>query len=377
MVSGGITSCTPRPVAPLTLDLQLFAQEKTEPATPKKREEARERGQVPRTAELGTALMLLAGFGTVAWLGGSAGKTITNFTVRYLGGGAFPEADIAAVRALFVDIVLTAAIAVAPLMGIALFVGLASQVAQVGFLVSGEPLKPQFDRINPLSGFKRLFSRRAVVDLGKSLAKIAIVGWIAYGQVKPALELLPSMPLGATQDWIPLIGGIVVRTGLLIGLALLVIAAVDYAFQYSEHERNLRMSKQEVKEELKQTEGDPQLRARIRRRQRELAARRMLHEVPTADVVVTNPVHFAVALKYDQAITDAPFVVAKGAGLLARRIREIAQEHDVPLVEDVWLARTLYEQVEPGQTIPVELFQAVADVLAFVYTLRNRRRRRR
>lgn len=357
--------------------MQLFSGEKTEPATPKKREEARERGQVPRTAELGTALILLAGFGTVGALAGGSATTITNLAVHYLGGGVLLEPDPLAVRGLFADLVLKGAVAVAPLMGVALLVGLASQLVQVGFLVSGEPLKPQFDRINPLSGFKRLFSRRALVDLGKSLAKVLIVGWIAYRQVVGAVEVLPAMSMSSPRHWIPHIGEFVLRTGMLIGLAMLVIAAIDYIFQYNEHERNLRMSKHEVKEEMKQSEGDPQLRAQMRRRQRELAARRMLHEVPGADVVITNPVHFAVALKYDQSVADAPFVVAKGAGLLARRIREIAQEHHIPLVEDVWLARTLYEDVEPGHVIPVELFQAVADVLAFVYTLRTDRGARR
>lgn len=361
----------------MTFDLQLFAQERTEPATPKKREEARRRGQVPRTAELGTALILLAGFGALSVLGGNSARHVLNLAVHYLGDGVVLVPDLLAVRKLFTDIFLAAAAAVAPLMGVAIFVGLASQIAQVGFLMTGEPLKPQLERINPLSGFKRLFSRRALVDLGKSLAKVVVVGWIAYRQVKDALELLPAMIVGSPVHWIPSIGQFVLRIGLLVGAAMLVIAVIDYMFQYTEHERNLRMSRQEIKEELKQTEGDPQLRAQIRRRQRELAARRMLHEVPTADVVVTNPIHFAVALKYDQAIADAPFVVAKGAGLLAKRIREIAQEHDVPVVEDVWLARTLYEEVEPGHVIPVELFQAVADVLAFVYTLKSRRGGRR
>lgn len=326
---------------------------------------------------MGTALVLLAGFAAVGWLAPPAGRGIANFARRYLGGGARLEADGLAVRELFIDMMTTAALAVAPLMGVALLVGLTSQLIQVGFLVSGKPLQPQLDRINPLSGFKRLFSRRALVDLAKSLAKVFVVGWLAYTQLKNALEVLPRLPLTGVGDWLAWVGDIVVRTGIIIGFALLVVAALDYIFQYTEHERRLRMSKQELKEELKQTEGDPQVRARIRRRQRQLAARRMLHEVPTADVVITNPVHYAVALKYDRAVADAPIVVAKGAGVLAQRIRDIAQEHQVPLVEDVWLARTLYKDVEPGQTIPVQLFQAVADVLAFVYTLREQRRRRR
>lgn len=358
----------------LIFDLQLFAQERTEPPTPKRREEARRRGQVARTPELGTAVILLAGFGVLsAWAQGAA-ATLMDTAAAYLGGDVRFEPTDSAVHGLFITLVLQAAAVVAPFMIAALVAGLAAQLVQVGFLLSGEPLKPKLGRINPVEGFKRMFSRRAVVNMLKAMAKIAVVGWIAYREVRRSLDMLPMLTSAALTDAAALVGGIVLRTGLNIGFALLVIAALDYMFQRLEHERSLRMTRQEVREELKQTEGDPQVRARIRRRQRELASRRMMQAVPTADVVVTNPVHLAVALKYDQATMEAPVVVAKGAGIVARRIKEVAEEHGVPVVEDVALARALYDGVELGQAIPVELYQAVADVLAFVYRMRRRRR---
>lgn len=358
----------------LKFDLQLFAQEKTEPATPKRREEARKKGQVARTAELGTAVVLLAGFGVLSVWASGAGATLMDLAAHYLGSGLRLEPNVGSVQGLFLDLVLGAAMVVAPFAVVALVVGVAAQLVQVGFMATGEGLKPKFERINPIEGAKRLFSRRALVNLLKSLAKIFVVGYIAYVEVRKALDLLPMLTSAPLVDAVGIVGEIVLRIGLYVGLALLIVAGLDYLFQRLEHERSLRMSRQEVKEELKQTEGDPQLRARIRRRQRELASRRMMQEVPTADVVVTNPVHLAVALRYDQATMDAPIVVAKGAGIVARRIKEIAQEHNVPIVENVTLARSLFDSVELGQPIPVDLYQAVADVLAFVYRMRRRRR---
>lgn len=327
-----------------------------------------------RTAELGTALVLLAGFGLAAALAGSAGRAIIDLTRDYLARAGTWEPDPGAVQALFTELVLRAALVVGPLMLAAAVVGAFSQVVQVGFVVSGEPLAPRLDRINPLSGLRRIFSRRALVDLLRSVAKVGVVGWIAYREVRAALATLPGLINAPLGDAVVLVGQVVLRTGFWIGGALLLVAGADYLFQRSDHERQLRMSRQELKEEFKQTEGDPQLKARIRQRQRQIAARRMMQAVPTADVVITNPVHVAVALKYEAATMAAPVVVAKGAGLIARRIREIARENDVPVVENVWLARALYDGGEIGQAIPVELYRAVADVLAFVYRMRARRR---
>lgn len=358
----------------MTFNLQLFAQERTEPATPRRREEARRKGQVARTAELGTAVVLLAGFGVLSVWAAGAGASLMSMTARYLGDGMRLDVADTAVQAMFIEMVLHAATVVAPFMLAALVAGVAAQLVQVGFLASGEGLKPKLERINPVEGAKRIFSRRALMNLLKALAKILIVGCIAYVEVRRSLDVLPVLAAVPLRDAVASVGGMVMRIGLNVGLALIVIAVADYMFQRFEHERSLRMTRQELKEELKEMEGDPQLRARIRRRQRELASRRMMQEVPKADVVVTNPVHLAVALRYDQATMEAPVVVAKGAGILARRIKEIAQEHGVPIVENVALARALYDGVELGQPIPVELYQAVADVLAFVYRMRRRRR---
>ncbi|HLT57476.1 MAG TPA: flagellar biosynthesis protein FlhB [Limnochordales bacterium] len=362
------------PDCPLIFSLQRFAQEKTEAPTPRRREQARRRGQVARTGELGTAMVLLAGFGLAWALAGHGARTLMALTRHYLDLAATWQPGAESIRGLFVHVVLQAALLVAPLMVVAGIVGAFSQIVQVGFVVSAEPLQPRWDRINPIAGLQRLFSRRALVDLFRSLAKVAVVGWIAYRELRGAMAMLPALVDVPLADAVAMVGQVVLRTGLWIGLALLVIAGADYLFQRTEHERQLRMTRQELKEELKQVEGDPQLRARIRQRQRQLASRRMMQAVPTADVVVTNPVHLAVALKYDAATMEAPVVVAKGAGLIARRIREVAEAHGVPLVEDVWLARALYEGVEIGSPIPVELYRAVADVLAFVYRMRARRR---
>ncbi len=258
-----------------------------------------------------------------------------DLVAEYLGGGVRFEASPGAVHGLFINMVLGAATVVAPFMAVALLVGVAAQLAQVGFLVTGDPLTPKLSRINPIEGFKRLVSRRALVNFLKSLAKILVVGYIAYLEVRRALDMLPELTSAPLTEAVAMVAGIALRIGLYIGAALLVIAGLDYWYQRQEHERSLRMARQEVKEELKQTEGDPQVRARIRRRQRELASRRMMQEVPTADVIITNPVHLAVALKYDQAVMEAPVVVAKGAGIVARRIKELAEEHGVPIVENV------------------------------------------
>src|SRR5690606_8476800 len=198
-------------------------------------------------------------------------------------------------------------------------------------------------------------------------------GYIAYGEVRRSLDVLPALAAVPLADAVRVVCDMVLRVGLNIGLALVVIAALDYLYQRFEYERSLRMTRQELKEELKELEGDPLLRSRIRRRQRELASRRMMQEVPKADVVITNPVHLAVALRYDAATMEAPVVVAKGAGYVARRIREVAMEHGVVVVEDVWLARTLYQSADIGDPIPENLYRAVARVLAFAYRVGRRR----
>lgn len=364
-----------RPMTPETIriNLQLFAQEKTEPATPRRRQEARRKGQVARTPELGTALVILACLPAVHSLLGSMGDSAARFTEDVYTYALVPD-DLTAgtVHRLLTEMAVVAVRTVWPVLALAFVLGTASQVAQVGFLVAGEAVKPKAERINPVQGLKRMFSKRAVVELLKAVLKVVLISGICYSLVKGALPLFPQLALLEPLEAVTLVGQLVVRMGLTAGIVLLVIAVGDYAFQRFELNKSLRMSKQELKEELRQSEGDPQVRARLRQRQRELAMGRMMADVPKADVVITNPVHIAVALQYDPNAMNAPVVLAKGAGRVAERIKEIAREHRIAVVENVWLARTLFDTVPVGREIPAELYQAVAEVLAFVYRLRRR-----
>lgn len=362
-------------LAQLDFDLQRFAdeEERTEPATPKRRQEAREKGQVAKSVDLGTALVLLASAGvlyfTGGWLVAGVRETmVAAFSGSWLSG----DFTVSTVAQLFQNLTWRVALLVMPVSLAAAAVGLLAQLVQVGFLFTGYPLQPQLERINPLAGLRRIFSRRALVELLKALLKVLVIGGIAYRYLRGSFDFLPRLvsvaPAGA-GIWM---GQTAWRTTLAIGAALLVVGVLDYLYQRVEYERSLRMSRKQLLEELKQTEGDPLIRRRLRERQRQMASRRMMQAVPTADVVITNPTHLAVALKYDMATMEAPVVVAKGAGIIAQRIREVAEKHGVVVLQDRWLARALYEGVEIGQAIPEHLYQAVARVLAFVYRLRRR-----
>lgn len=352
------------------LNLQLFADGKTEPATPRRREEARKKGQVAKSQELNTALVLLGMAGLLV-IGGpwSLGR-MANFVRKTLEGGLagveFSPAGMQALQGRAVICILSVA---GPVMGLALVLGLLGQLLQVGFNVTAEPLKPQLARLNPVEGAKRIFSKRALVELGKACLKIGIVTYVAYMAVRGDIRRLPSLPWMEPVQAAALANGLVGKIGLWIGVCLLAVAAMDYLYQRWEYEESIKMSVQDIRDELKQTEGDPQIRSAIRARQRQLAQSRMMQAVPTADVVITNPTHVAVALKYDAKSMVAPIVIAKGAGFIAARIREIATENDVPIVENPPLARTLYDAVRVGREIPVDLYQAVAEVLAYVYRL--------
>lgn len=359
----------------LRLDLQRFAEARTEPATPRRRQEARRKGQVARTAELGSALVLLAGFGTLFLLAPYVTGELLTFTkVLYQDSLVrFQRVEASEVSAIFLEMLWVVVRLAAPVAAVALVVGIASQLVQVGFLAASDPLKPQLERINPVSGFKRIFSKRALVESVKAVLKVTVVGLLAYFVVRESLPAyLEYMQMGPAQASIHT-GQLILRLVLWISVSLLFLALFDYMYQRWEFEQSIRMTRQELKEEARQSEGDPQMRARIRQRQRQLASSRMIANVATADVVITNPVHLAVALKYDPAVMDAPTVVAKGAGRLAERIKEKAREHGVTVVENPPLARALFESVPVDARIPEELFKAVAEVLAFVYRLRGRR----
>ncbi|MDR2006961.1 MAG: EscU/YscU/HrcU family type III secretion system export apparatus switch protein, partial [Acidaminococcales bacterium] len=280
--------------------------------------------------------------------------------------------NVDSIHALCLTLILSFLKMVIPLMLVIAFVGLFVNYFQVGFMFNPGLLLPDFSRINPLSGFSRIFfSKAALVNLSKSLLKIVIIGYFIYTFVEKQIYILPGLIGSDVESGSLFFGGLVVDLGLRVGAVMLVIAAFDYYYQWYTHRENLKMTKQEIKEEYKQTEGNPLIKSKIRSKQRELAMRRMMQEVPKADVVITNPTHFAVALKYSSDM-PAPLVIAKGQDYIALKIKEKADENKVVIVENRTLARALYHTADIGEYIPFELYQAVAEVLAYVYKLKRR-----
>lgn len=360
------------------LNLQLFAQgsgggDKTEKATPKKRRDAREKGQVFQSREISSALVLLSVFMALRIFGSNMYLQIVEFAKKvlteYPGTNDFYMPDI--LMHAFVDGTIVFLKAVGPILAITLLTGLIVSYAQVGFLFTMETLKPKFDRINPFSGFKRLFSMRGIVELLKAVLKIAIIGYVAYGFINDRASAIMSLMNMELLQIASFIGITSVDLAVRICVVLVILGVFDFIYQWWEYEKNLKMSKQEIKEEYKQTEGNPEIKSKIKQKQRQMSMRRMMQEVPKADVIITNPTHFACALKYDADVSPAPIMIAKGQDYLALRIKEIAKEYKVEIVENKPLARSLYDTVEVGQSIPQELYQAVAEVLAFVYSLKG------
>jgi flagellar biosynthetic protein FlhB len=349
------------------------SQERREPATQKRREDARKRGQTFRSTELTATCALLGGVGALVWGGGQAAIALRGYFVKSLAAPLPPgDLTVEACGQLLRAAMVSVARVCLPVVAGAAALGLAGDLGQGGVVFTGVPLAPNLERINPLAGLKRLASRRAVAELFKSVAKVVIVAAAAILSVSPRLGSLAGLSMLPPEKAIAFTADLAVQVVIRTLGALLVVAFADYAYQRWEHERDLRMTRDELKQELKETEGDPQLRARIRQRQREIARRRMMAAVPKADLVVTNPTHYACALSYEGAKMRAPRLVAKGQNYLALKIREIAREHRVPMVENPPLARALYVAVEVGDEIPPDLYRAVAEVLAFVYRLRGK-----
>jgi flagellar biosynthetic protein FlhB len=276
------------------------------------------------------------------------------------------------IRILFVNLVVLVGTVITPILLGGALAGTAANLLQVGFLFTWEPLTPKFERINPLAGAKRLFSRRTLMEFLKTVVKMSIIGYVAYRTVADDLDTFPIL-LGLELPQVAqFLSGTVARLLLWVGVAMMVMALADFLYQRWEHEESLRMSKQDVKEETKQTEGNPEIRGKIKQKQRELARRRMMQDLRKADVVVTNPTHFAVALGYEQGTAGAPKVLAKGQGLVALRIRELAASYGVAVLENPPLARQLHRVTEVGDEVPYDLYQAVAEVLAFVFQLKQK-----
>jgi flagellar biosynthetic protein FlhB len=345
--------------------------EKTEAASPRRLEKAREEGQIARSRELGTFMMLAAGVGAI-WVGGSSlYRSLSGVLRNSLGFDQRIVADpgVMVERAVdgFGQILLT----LLPIFGLLAVVAILSSVLLGGIVISGKPLQFNFSKLSPLSGLKRMFSSQTVVELIKALAKAALVGgvavWVIWSYHDDMLGLMHVAPSAALIKALTLVA----MCCAFIVASLLIIVMLDVPWQIWSHLKKLRMSKEDVRQEHKESEGDPHVKARIRQQQRQAARRRMMSEVPRADVVVTHPTHYAVALKYDEDKHGAPRVLAKGTGLIAAKIRELAAEHRIPTLEAPPLARALHQHVELGQEIPAELYTAVAEVLAWVFQLRS------
>lgn len=356
-------------------DLQFFAQDpdKTEEATARKKQEARKKGQVPRSNELNSVIVLLALFIILNFFG----KWFYGEFIIYIGQYLSPdqlniEISDSNLGNLLFRHCMTFLRLFLPLGLGALLIGVVINFIQVGPMFSFEPLKPKFSKLNPIAGFKRLFSAHSFVELAKSLIKLLIVVYFAYSTIHDHLFLFLDMVRQTPFDMAMALWRIIYQVAIKICLFLLVLALFDYLFQRWEFRKSLRMTKREVKDEYKQTEGNPQIKNKIRQRQREIAMRRMMQDVPKADVVITNPTHLAIALRYDPSKMAAPVVVAKGEGFIAQKIKEIATANDVVLVENRPLAQAIYKTVDIGEVIPANLFQAVAEVLAFVYRLKRK-----
>ncbi len=366
----------------LRYNLQFFAEgpggEKTEPATAKKLSDARDKGQVAKSREIANGFGLLAMFLIIRfWIGNVGIQFIEVFATAYnkmpevvtFWEGDMPQKEM---RLWFQNFMLQTIIILAPMFIVAVLVAFLCEVAQVQLKITPKTLEPKLSKLNPLSGFKRMFSVDAIVELIKSIAKLAIIGIMAYNYVKDKSDVLFSLYDIPLMQVVQIMGEMISDMGVQISVVYIVFALVDFGYHKFKFNKDMMMTKQEVKDEYKQQEGDPQIKGKIRQKMQEASRRRMMQELPTADVVITNPTHYAVAIKYDPEKASAPIVLAKGSDYLAAKIKEIAKEHHIEIVENKPLARMLFANVEIGEAVPPELYQAVAEVLAFVYRVQGK-----
>ncbi|HNR03973.1 MAG TPA: flagellar biosynthesis protein FlhB [Bacillota bacterium] len=357
----------------LKINLQLFG-EKTEPATPKRRQELRQKGQIPRSRELVTAVVLLISFFSMRFLSKFIFGDLI-FAVR--NSLSFPK-DIDSrfttneIMLIFLQNLLIFAKILAPILLIVALCVIIMNYVQIGSVLTAKPLMPNLNKINPVEGFKRLFSKNAYVELLKSIFKIGIIGFIIYDYLVDNYRVIPELLNMNVESTMVFIGNTIISVGIRAAAVLLILSVFDYGFQKWNFEKEIRMSKQEIKDEYKLIEGNPQIKSKIKEKQRQLSLRRMMAEVPSADVIITNPTHFAIAVKYEEAVSEAPVVIAKGKDLIAEKIKDTAKKNNVPIVENKPLAQALYKSVEIGQQIPSELYKAVAEVLAYVYSLKDK-----
>lgn len=354
------------------LDLQMFAGEKTEKATPKKRQDERKKGQVAKSQELAGAVVLLASFLCLMVFGGYIKERLVALFTDVFYHRLTTDVTSENVMTMFGEYAVQILLLLAPIFLVVIVMGVVSNYIQVGFLLTGEPLKMKFNKLDPIQGFKKIFSMRSLVEFLKSVLKIIIIGYLVYSTLWGERSQISKLSQIPVEEVFHYTAKLTMNLGLKIGIALFVLSVFDYIYQRYEYEKGMRMSKQDIKDEYKKMEGDPLIKGKIRERQRRMALQRMMQEVPKADVIITNPTHFAVALKYDGSQMEAPQVVAKGQDFVALRIKEIAKEHGVVTIENKPLARALFQRAEIGDSIPGDLFQAVAEVLAYVYKLQGK-----
>lgn len=361
-------------------NLQFFAKdgpggEKTEDATSKKLTDARKEGKVAKSTEIIMAVTLLGLFLLLKFYAVYLGEQfagVFNHIYSFISMEAHDGNVANVLIAIIRDVLLRILLLTAPFFLIAYCLALFGNIAQVGWKVATKPLEPNFSKFNPISGFKRIFSKDKLVDLLKAVLKIAAVSYMVYSVLKNYIdEIMILYSLGLFQA-VGLVGKIVIDIGIRISILFIAIGLFDIYYQRRKFKEDMKMTKQEVKDEYKNTEGDPQIKGKIRGKMREASQRRMMQELPKADVVITNPTHLAVAIKYDRDTAQAPVVIAKGADYIAEKIKTIARENKIEIVENKPLARMLYYNVELGDEIPTELYQMVAEVLAYVYRLQNR-----
>ncbi len=355
------------------MSAQQGSGERTEKATPKKRREAREKGQVFKSTDLVTAFSLLVMFGLLAIAGESLIDGLQKLLTNYFNvGDALPEVmDGAAAQVILHNAYIRFIFIMLPVLGAALAAGLVFNLLQVGFLFSSKAMQPKMSRISMVEGFKRIFSKKTLIDLIKSLIRLAVLIKVAYDEFSSQLQNIPTLMQGELVSSAKASWNIILAIAFKLAIALAILAPFDYLFQWWQYEKDLRMTKQEVKDEYKLTEGDPQIKGRIRQKQRQMSSMRMMQAVADADVIITNPTQFAVALSYKEGVNNAPVIVAKGQDYLAKKIREKAAELKVEIVENKALARHLYFFCEIGDEVPEELYQAVAEILAYVYRLKH------
>jgi len=345
-------------------------EEKTEDPTPKRREEAREEGNVPQSQDLVMSLGLLFSFVLIYFLMFGAIKELMAFINKFLTDYMINKpVTIRSAHTLFMEVTFFIADLVIPIMIGMIIIGVLSYYLQFGFLFTLQPLQPDLSSLNPIQGLKQLASKRSLVEFIKSVFKLIIVAGISFITLKGILPQLFVMGLSEARNAIKLLGNTIFLLAMRVSAVFIVLGIIDFFYQKWEHEQDLKMSKKEVEEERKQREGDPELKSKREEKQQEMAQQRMMQEVPEADVVITNPTHIAVALQFEMETMEAPLVVAKGEDLIAQKIKEIARENDVEIVEEKQLAQALNKMVEIGEEIPEQLYQAVAEILAYVYEL--------